>query len=109
MFACETVIVKQRKKKGVNLIGETIWEEEQTPVDGVLVAPADGQDATDTIRPDGVRIMYTLYFPETFTGSLRGAAITVRGRDVLVVGDPDSYKGAPTGWHMVVKAGVIHG
>lgn len=108
-FITETVIVQQRTPSGVNEIGETIWVDERQDVAGVLVAPGNGVDVSDTIRPDGSRVTYTLYFPKTFTGTLRGAKVVVRGIELDVIGEPDRYVGAPGKWDMVVQVGVVHG
>ena len=108
-FRTEQVIVKNRTCTGTNAIGEAVWETIEQLVDGVLIAPGAGQDMTGTIRPDGTRVTYTLYFPKTFTGDLRGATIRVRGMDLAVIGEPDRYLGAPGRWNMVVQVGVVHG
>lgn len=107
-FPIETVMLKQRIKRGVNGVGEPIWESTSMPVNGVLVAPGAAADVTDHIR-DGVRIDFTLYFPKTFTGSLRGAVVNVRGIECGVIGDPQPYLDPPGAWDRVVPVEVIHG
>lgn len=109
MFPVETVMVKQRVQAGVNVIGEEIWDEKTQEVDGVLVAPGNTADLAGNIRPDGVRIDFTLYFPSTFTASLRGATVTVRGIACRVVGDPQQYLDTPGHWNRVVQVEVTHG
>lgn len=109
MFPVETVIVKRRSQNGVNQIGEPVWEYESQNVAGVLVAPATTSDVHDNHRFDGVRVTYTLYFPDTFTSKLRGAMVTVRGVDYQVVGDPDRFRDTPTRWNMVVTVGRVDG
>lgn len=62
------------------------WSEAQVP--GVAVAPGATSDVTDSTRPDGTRVALTLGFPKTFTASLRGCRVSVRGKKYAVIGDP---------------------
>lgn len=66
--------------------GETITE---TAVD-VIVAPGATDDLSSS-RPEGVSVAYTLHFPKTWTGSLRGCKVRVRGEVYTVIGDPQPY------------------
>lgn len=59
-------------------------------VANVLVVPSTG-DESDYLRPEGVRVDYTLHFPRGYDSDLRGAIVTVRGETFRVVGEPHSY------------------
>lgn len=50
----------------------------------------------DATRPDGIDVAYTVHFPKTWTDSLRGCKVRVRGREYEVVGDPQAYTTANT-------------
>lgn len=47
-------------------------------------------------RPDGAAVSYTLHFPKTYTGELRGCSVEVRGETYEVVGDPQRMTDAAT-------------
>lgn len=52
-----------------------------------VVCPGATSDM-DATRPEGVTVSYTLHFPKTYAGSLRGCSVEVRGEAYDVVGDP---------------------
>lgn len=102
----ETVTVERFITSGSNAHnqGTGTWTPET--VDDVLVAPGPRTDIPDVERPAGTIVAYTLHFPKTFTGVLRGARVTVRGEPGFeVIGDPRPYTGenTPTRWHMPVE------
>ena len=70
----------------------------------VVVAPGATADL-DASRPEGVTVAYTLCFPKTYTGELKGCAVEVRGERFLVVGDPQRYteSNTPTPWNLTVE------
>ena len=63
---------------------------EPVAVSNVVVAPSTGEELGD-VRPDGMRSVYTLHFPRGFGQTLRGAKVTVRGKEYHVMGDPEPY------------------
>ena len=65
------------------------WDEET--VANVVVTPGATSDVVDAARPSGGRVDYTLGFPKTFTASLRGCRVVVRGVECAVVGNPQPY------------------
>ena len=87
----------------------TTWNE--TLVSDVLVDPTTGSDVEDNVRLDGTRARMKLHFPKTFSDSLRGCKVTVRGRDYRVIGDPQPYTDAntPTRWHMPADVEGVDG
>lgn len=80
-------------------------------VDDVLIDPSVGSDVEGNARLDGTRAAMRLHFPKTFSASLRGCKVTVRGRDYRVIGDPQPYTDAntPTRWHMPADVEVVDG
>ena len=89
-----------------------IYEWVAGAVEDVLVAPGPREDVTDSTRPDGVRVRYTLHFPKPYDTDLTGARISVRGEEPLaVVGSPRPYTLAntPTRWWMPVEVGRVDG
>jgi hypothetical protein len=101
----ETVTVITRTQTGTDPGGDAIWTTTETPVDNVLVANGSQTLSTDSIRPDGIEVACTLYFPRSFSGSLRGGIVKVRGHEYRVLGDPLPYDGGmtPTQWNLVVE------
>lgn len=60
-----------------------------------VVCPGATSDM-DATRPEGVAVAYTLHFPKTYAGSLRGCSVEVRGEAYDVVGDPQRTTEAAT-------------
>jgi len=71
------------------------WAPEQT-VGNVLVGPSSTDDLDGSTRPEGVEVVLALHWPKTYTGSLRGKLVEVRGTQYAVVGDPQPYTAANT-------------
>ena len=65
----------------------------------------------DATRPEGVTVSYTLHFPKTYAGSLRGCSVEVRGTRYDVVGDPQRATEAATPglWNMAVEVARADG
>lgn len=106
MIKGETVVVERREQVGVNAHREPVYEWVSETVHDVLVAPGPRNDIPDGSRPEGVTIAWSLHFPKTFTRSLDGARISVRGQTPCkVVGDPQPYTLAntPTRWWMPIE------
>ena len=74
----------------------------------VCPGATSGMDAT---RPEGVTVSYTLHFPKTYAGSLRGCSVEVRGTRYDVVGDPQRTTEAatPGPWNMAVEVARADG
>lgn len=60
-----------------------------------VVCPGATSDM-DATRPEGVAVAFTLHFPKTYAGSLRGCSVEVRGETYGVVGDPQRTTEAAT-------------
>lgn len=104
----ETVQVAVRSTEGADRFGNfaPTWAE-PVAVEHVLVGRATA-DEREVSRPDGVTVAATLTFPRTCQLDLRGAKVTVRGREMLVVGDP-AHEPSPLFWDMTVQVGVSDG
>ncbi len=104
----ETVYVAVRSQPAVDRFGNEAptWAE-PVAVEHVLVGKATDEDM-QTSRPDGIKVTATLTFPRTCELDLRGAKVTVGGRELLVAGEP-AHEPSPLAWDMTVKAGVSDG
>ena len=75
-----------------------------------VVCPGATSDM-DATRPEGVTVSYTLHFPKTYAGSLRGCSVEVRGEVFDVVGDPmrTNEAATPGPWNMAVEVARADG
>ena len=87
------------------------------PVDvaNVLVEPGPCS-ALDAARPEGVTVDFTLHFPKTWAGDLRGARVTLPaprawGNPYRVVGNPEPWmdENCPGDWNMPVEVTATDG
>lgn len=103
-------------------MGETLWEWDGEVVEGCLVRPLCGQSTpeqpSDALRPDGVRVEYSISLPKEYTAAakpLSGCRIALTGRgqgieDALSVsGCPDRVSPCPTRWDMTCEVGRVDG
>lgn len=108
----ETVVVVRREQVGILPGNVPEYAETESLVEDVLVAPGPRTDVVDSMRPEGTEIAWTLHFPKTFAGSLRGASVKVRGGEPCpVIGDPQplTLMNTPTRWHMPVEVERVDG
>lgn len=94
-----------RTEKVLDELGEPMEAEAVAEsVTGVVVAPGATADL-DASRPEGVTVAYTLCFPKTYAGELKGCAVEVRGERFRVVGDPQRHTEAntPGPWNLTVE------
>jgi hypothetical protein len=107
----ETVYVSVRSldsETETDRLGNPVYEwAEPVAVDHVLASVIDAEER-DYSRPDGYVATYTLAFPRGCTLDLRGAKVTVGGRELTVIGDP-VHVNSPLAWDMRVTAGVHDG
>lgn len=80
----------ERDDLGEPTLGEPTREEVRC-----VVCPGATSDM-DATRQEGVTVAYTLHFPKTYSGSLRGCSVEVRGTRYDVVGDPQRTTDAAT-------------
>lgn len=112
MIRGETVLVRREVEVGVDPFNSPITEWVEEEVRDVLVAPGARSDVVDSTRPDGVEVQWTLHFPKSFVGSLRGAEVSVRGQAPCpVIGDPQPYtiENTPTRWNRPVEVSRVDG
>lgn len=108
--ARETVTIVSFASESVDALGMPVKSETEQDVDGVLVAIGSQKDATAANRPEGVSVTYTLYFPKTFTGDLRGCDVIVRGHRCHVIGNPDRWASPKSNpYNMVCEVGDVEG
>lgn len=105
----ETVTVITRLDTGrTDTLGEPIYDTISEDVEGVLVRYRTA-DERDELRDDGIRLTVRMEFPKTYDGDLRGAAVIVRGDELIVAGDPRHVIQSLLPWDMHVDAGVKDG
>lgn len=108
----ESVVVERHVEVGRNAHNQPIYDWVPETVSDVLVAPGPRADIADAMRPEGTVVAWNLHFPKTYTGSLRGARVRVRGgAPCPVVGDPQPYtlENTPTKWHLPVEVSRADG
>ena len=76
-------------------LGEPAFGEPVREAVRCVVCPGATADM-DATRPEGVTVAYTLHFPKTYAGDLRGCSIEVRGVSYDVAGDPQRTTDAAT-------------
>lgn len=97
-------VVVVRPTVGRDDLGEPTLAEPTHDEVRCVVCPGATSDM-DATRPEGVTVAYTLHFPKTYAGSLRGCSVEVRGETYDVVGDPQRTTGAatPGPWNLAVE------
>lgn len=119
----ETVAVLTRRKTGEDEMGEPVYEWDSERVENVLVRPLSGSDLADSLRPDGIRVSYSLAFPKAWTAGKapgflthRRVALVERGMDerdadaaLRVSGSPDRTTPCPTAWDTIAEVGRVDG
>lgn len=90
---------------------EEVVEWQETTVANVVVTPGATSDVLDSTRPDGTRVALTLGFPKTFTASLRGCRVSVRGKKYAVIGDPQplTAENVPGSLNRTVEVEAVDG
>lgn len=92
-------------------LGEPVASEpSREEVGNVVVAPGPTSDL-DASRPEGVKVAYTLCFPKSYGGSIKGCSVEVRGKAFAVIGDPQRYTEAntPGDWNMTAEVEAVDG
>lgn len=129
MSLTQDIRVWVREAVGTDPMGEPVYEWKHHDVSGVLVRVGIGSemergDSASDLRPDGVRVRFTLAFPKEYDGPpLRHARVTLLDpsygmdadetegwRTALVVsGDPAPQLPCPTRWNMTCEVGRTDG
>ena len=107
----ETVYIQTEIENGEDPRGNPTYTTKDVPIDNVLISPGETEDTLEEGHPDGDLVTWTLQFPKTFEGSLRGLKIKVYDEYFDVIGDPRPYplQLTPTMWNMTVRVGVVNG
>ena len=113
MITGVTIEVQRPIKGAADRFGNETTTYQRERVCNVLVSPGSTSDM-EAARPDGVTVAYTLHFPKTFTGSLKGCEIELPAPwsgVYRVIGDPREYIDAntPTKWHIPVQVEDANG
>lgn len=100
----ETVTVIRREVERDELGEPSSERETREAVGNVVVAPGSTSDL-DASRPEGVTVSFTLCFPKSYEGDLRGCTVEVRGTEYAVVGDPQRYtpENTPGDWNLTAE------
>ena len=106
MIKGETVTVTRRTVTGRDGMGEPVFAETSTDVGNVLWHEATTDEMDESNRMFGVTCELSLDFPKTFTDSLEGCSVNVRGTEYRILGDPKGYMpdNCPTPWNRSAKA-----
>ena len=106
----ETVTVIRRTEKRDELGEPSGLTEGREEVRNVVVAPGPTADL-DAARPEGVTVAFTLCFPKSYVGELRGCFVLVRGTEYAVVGNPQRYtpENTPGDWNMTAEVSRTDG
>jgi hypothetical protein len=106
------------KRDGMNAPIVTTTRED---VSNVLISPSVGSDVEAAMRPDGVKVTYTLHFPKAWVQGSTAAPLDgcrielpngLGGTETgSVVGSPRPYQvqNTPTDWCMPVQVEVVNG
>lgn len=99
-----------REAAALDDLGEPVGSEASREAVRCVVCPGSTSDL-GAERPNGVRIAYTLHFPKTYKGDLRGCSVEVRGDVFGVVGDPmrTAEAATPGPWNMAVEVARADG
>lgn len=98
-----------RVQSGTDEFNAAIYDEQSQVVEDVLVYPSSTADL-GAERPEGATVDYTLYWPKTFTGELKGAQVEIGGERFKVVGDPRPIPhNCPTRWNRTSEVVKVYG
>ena len=83
-----TVTLIERVESGRDAFNSPIFEEVETDIENVLVAPAGSEGIVNTTDLNGKKLMYTLAIPKTDTHEWTDAKVRFWGRTFRTVGCP---------------------
>lgn len=106
-----TVILLERTEIGLDTFNHPIYEEIETEVENVLVAPGSdgGEELLDTVNLMGRRAVYTLAIPKGDTHRWEGNRVRFFGETWQVIGKPTEGIEAliPLQWNRKVRVEAI--
>lgn len=105
----ETVTVLTPSQSAEDAYGQAVKKWTDEVVRNVLVCEPTTADLAE--RPEGDSVSLTLHFPKTYTASLRGCRVTLRGRTYEVLGDPVALTEAntPGKWNRAAAVKFVEG
>lgn len=103
---CSVEVARKIDTGSKDSFGNPVFETQKDVVEGCLATQTD--TSTETGDAQGlVTETWTIFFPQGYDKSLKGALLTVAGRTLAVSGDP-VVADVPNPWPYWVKA-VRHG
>ena len=104
----EVSVIRESSK--LDDLGEPVGSEASREAVRCVVCPGATSDL-GADRPNGVQVAYTLHFPKTYRGDLRGCSVEVRGEVFDVVGDPmrTAEAATPGPWNRAVEVARADG
>lgn len=111
MITGEPVTIRRKVATGYDFFGAETADYTIEIIDNVIIAPATSTDLTDDLRPNGVRILYTVHIPRDYRKSLRDTEFYINGQWLMSAGDPQAYKdyAFDLPWNRGVSVGVTNG
>lgn len=111
MFTGEPVTIRRKITIGTDDFGAELVDYQGETIDNVIIAPATSSDLSDDLRPNGVKIMYTVHIPREYTESLKDTEFLIGGQWLRSVGDPQPYRDYvfKMPWNRGVSVGVTNG
>ena len=105
-----TVTLINKVRIGEDRLGNPIWEEQETEVENVLVAPASVDDVTSSIQFHGKKAVYTIAIPKGDKHNWQDQKVRFFGDVWQIFGYPQTGidKNIPLDWNtkwMVEKYG----
>ena len=107
----EDVTVTRRVLSGRDDMGEPVVATSTETVGNVLWHESTTDEMDESTRMYGVTCDLSLDFPKSYTASLEGCHVTVRGTEYRVLGDPKGFmvQNTPTPWNRPVKVARADG
>lgn len=83
-----TVLLTEKLEIEKDPFGESVFEETQTEIENVLVAPASSEDIMNGLSIHGKRIAYNLAIPKGDTHNWEDTVVEFWGRKFRTIGIP---------------------
>ena len=111
MIRGENVTVTRKVLSSRDGMGEPVFSTSTETVANVLWHESSTDEMDESTRMYGVTCDLSLDFPKSYTASLEGCTVTVRGVDYRVLGDPKGYmeQNTPTPWNRPVRVARADG
>lgn len=99
-----TVVLINRVKVGVDALNKDVYEEVETEVNNVLVAPTTSDDVISSTDLEGKKLLYTLGIPKGDSHDWTNCKVRFFGKTFKSYGDviEGIEANVPTMWHKKV-------